>query len=210
MSRGWSFTHALWLQSMIRGQVVLLWRPGGGVEERDRGLMKGGRGSCSCGPCQHICPNGKEPFTASTQGLPFEKKSWEGSRGEAACLYAVSRQQLKTSIHPKKKKTFCRCALKPLFFSNSYHSSVFILICSSTQHPVAPTFSSPTLLCPSHPATWLLWQRYTKWRRGAQSWKAQSGSHFLTDPGLSTERVKTFYAWWIIKSTPWVFSGPMH
>lgn len=61
-------------------------------------------------------------------------------------------------------------------------------------------FFSLTLLCPSHPATWLLWQRYTKWRRGAESWKAESGSHFLTDPGLGTDRVKTFYAWWTIKS----------
>ena len=128
-----------------------------------------------------------------------------------SCLFVCSQSATIKNLYPaEKKKTFCLCALKPLFFSNSYHSAVFILICSSTQHPVAPTFSSPTLLCPSHPATWLLWQRYTKWRRGAQSWKAQSGSHFLTDPGLSTERVKTFYAWWIIKSTPWVFSGPVH
>lgn len=55
--------------------------------------MEDGSGSCSCGPCQRICPDGKEPFMAFTQGQPFEKRNWEGSRGAGACLYAVSHQQ---------------------------------------------------------------------------------------------------------------------
>lgn len=105
--------------------------------------MEGGRGSCSCEPCQLLCPNGKEPFMASTQGQLFEKKKWEGSRGEAGCLYAVSRQQLKASHQKKTYYVFYHCTLEHLFFSNSYHFSLFILIYSLTQHPDAPAFSHP-------------------------------------------------------------------
>lgn len=114
---------------------------------REGGLMEGGRGSCSCGPCQHICPNGKEPFMASTQGQPFEKKSWEGSRGEGACLYAVSRQQLKTS-QKNDILSIQHLYIGAPLFSNSCHSSLFILICSLTQHPVAPTSSPPLYSVP--------------------------------------------------------------
>lgn len=49
-------------------------------------------------------PSGKELFMASTHGQPFEKKSWEGSRKEAASLYAVSLRQLQTSFAQKKKR----------------------------------------------------------------------------------------------------------
>lgn len=103
-------------------------------------------------------PSGKELFMASTHGQPFEKKSWEGSRREAASLYAASLRQLQTSLSQKKLCLFL-ANLGHLVFSNisvllSFALDIDVYLCG-------------LCLCLSHPATWLLWQQHTKWRRGA-------------------------------------------
>lgn len=98
--------------------------------------------------------------------------------------------------------------IRPLLFLNLHTFSQFIRLFFSffpwTQHPVAPTLFFPTLLSSS--ATWLLWQRCTKWRQGAESWKAQSGSHFPTVSGPCIGRERR------VESLPsgqfgWVFSA---
>lgn len=129
---------------------------------------------------------------------PLRRRAGKDPGGRLlVCMQSVSRQQLKTSLHQKADL---------LSNSISILSSKFsiTLLCLHT------LFLPPTLLCPSHPATWLVWQRYTKWRRGAESCKAESGSHFLTDPGPGTERVKIFYVKCTINITPWAFSVHVH
>lgn len=67
-----------------------------GVGVGGLGGTDGGKGVMQLWALPARRPSGKELFMASTQGQPFEKKSWEGSRKEAASLYAASLQQLKT------------------------------------------------------------------------------------------------------------------
>lgn len=118
--------------------------------------MEGERGHAAVGPAHTFPPDEKELFMASTQARPSKKKSWEESRGEAACLYAVSRQQLKTSLHQKNDiLSVLSLYVGAPIFSSSYHASLFILICSFAEHPVAPTFSPslysvPLILLPDY------------------------------------------------------------
>lgn len=71
------------------------WGGGGGRTDDRKGVMQ----LWAVPACR---PSGTELFMASTHGQPFEKKSWEGSRKEAASLYAVSLRQLQTSLAQKK------------------------------------------------------------------------------------------------------------
>lgn len=109
--------------------------------------MEGGH--AAVGPASTFAPMEKNRLWRPPKVSPFEKQSRERSRGEASCLYAVSRQQLK-NLSPSEKDILSILSLyigAPLF-SNSYHSSLFILICSLTQHTVAPTFSPPLYSVP--------------------------------------------------------------
>lgn len=164
-----------------------------GGEREDWWRVEGGH--AAVGPASTFAPMEKNRLWRPPKVSPFEKQSRERSRGEASCLYAVSRQQLKKPLSIRKRHikysfivhwSTSFLQFLPLF---SVYFNLLLNSAYSCTH-----FFSPTLLCPSHPATWLLWQRYTKWRRGAESWKAESGSHFLTDPDPGTERVKTSYA----------------
>lgn len=168
--------------------------------------------------CQHICPDGKEPFMASTQGQPLrEEELGRVQRGGRGCLFVCSQSatikknkiKKKTRRKTNKKKRYEVVWSERLFSPNSYHFSVFILICSSNpasgcthfffSHPTSPTplYSVPLILLPDY------FGSDTQNGGGElRGWKAESGSHFLTDPGPSTERVKTFCAWWTIRITP--------
>ncbi len=119
------------------------------VWRREGGLMKGGgwKGVMQLWAMPAHLPQWKR--TVYGAHPRFEKKSWEGSRGEAACLYAVSWQQLKTSPYQKKDiLSILSLHIGAPLFSNSYHSSLFILMCTLTQHPVAPSFSPPLCSVP--------------------------------------------------------------
>ena len=80
------------LDPCISVQVVLLLRTLGNCGAERDGGWKGVMQLWTL-PA-HSAPGGKrKTFMASTQGQPFEKKSWERAVGEAACLHAVSQQQ---------------------------------------------------------------------------------------------------------------------
>lgn len=109
----------------VSGQVVcvLRHRPGcwlvrGGVGwAGGGGGTVGGKGVMQLWALPARRPSGKELFMASTQGQPFEKKSWEGSRKEAASLYAASLRQLKIFL----------CQKKCLVFANLGHPNMWFL-----------------------------------------------------------------------------------
>lgn len=92
-------------------------------------------------------PSGKELFMASTQGQPFEKKSWEGSRKEAASLYAASLQQLKT-VFCQKKKCFWFLQAWATLISGFCNISVLVSFAPDTG-----VYLRGLCLCLSHPAT---------------------------------------------------------
>lgn len=92
-------------------------------------------------------PSGKELFMASTHGQPFEKKSWEGSRKEAASLYAASLRQLQTSFSQKKLCSFfVNLGHYDIWFLVIY-SICFGLICARYGHLLAWTLPLPLSSC---------------------------------------------------------------
>lgn len=131
-------------------------------------------------------PSGKELFMASTHGQPFEKKSWEGSRKEVASLYAASLRQLQTSFAQKR---MC------LFLKNLGHYDVWFLVTYLSWFHLLPISTSTCadfvfaslILLPDY-----FGSNTQNGGRELESWKAESGSHFLTDPGSGREKGKNF------------------
>lgn len=167
---------------------MLLWGPDcwgllGGVEEGGR--ADGGKGVMQLwATASTFAPMEKNCLWPPPKVSPLRRRAGKDPGGRLlVCMQPVSRQQLKTSLRQKTD------ILSNSIIVNGNNSFLhFLELLSVYTH----FFFSPTLLCPSHPATWLVWQRYTKWRRGAESCKAESGSHFLTDPGPGTERESRF------------------
>lgn len=174
---------------------MLLWGPGcwgllGGVEKRGRtdGVMQ-----------LWALPAHLPQWKRTVYGVHPRSALWEEELGRVqrgGCLFVCSQSATIKNLSPLEERHIKYSII--VHWSNYFpqflprllvYFNLLLSQASSCTH-----FFPLTLLCPSHPATWLLWQRYTKWRRGAESWKAESGSHFLTDPGPGTERVKTFYA----------------
>lgn len=130
-------------------------------------------------------PSGKELFMASTHDQPFEKKSWEGSRKEAASLYAASLRQLEPFFSLKK---MC------WFFKNLGRHDIWFLVTSLFWlhlHPISTSMCADFVF-----ASLILLPDYfgsntQNGGRELESWKAERGSHFLTDPGSGT-KVKNF------------------
>lgn len=132
-------------------------------------------------------PQWKKKMMASTQGQPFEKKSWEESRAEAACLNAVSQRQL-NPLSPSPKDILSVLSLyirAPLFLLFLPLLSVYFNL---LLNPASSSLFSP----PLHSVPLILLPDYfgSNTQNGGgelESWKAESGSHFLTHPGPGTE-----------------------
>lgn len=156
------------------------WGGGGGRTDDRKGVMQ-----LWALPARR--PSGKELFMASTHGQPFEKKSWEGSRKEAASLYAASLRQLQTSFSQEKK-----CVR---FFVNLGHHDIWFLVTYLFWFHLLPISTSTCadfvfaslILLPDY-----FGSNTQNGGRELENWKAESGSHFLTDPGSGTEKVKNF------------------
>lgn len=162
------------------------WYGVGGRGEKEGGRTDDRKGVMQLWALPARRPSGKELFMASTHGQPFEKKSWEGSRKEAASLYAARLRQLQTSFSRKKM-----CS----FFVNFCHRDIwflvtylfwFYLLPISTSTCTDIVFASLILL-PDY-----FGRNTQNGGRELESWKAESGSHFLTDPDSGTEKVKNF------------------
>lgn len=142
-----------------------------------------GRGSCSCGLCQHIAPVEKNCLWPPPTVSPLRRRA--GRDPEERLL--VCMQQVCDNYKPLYLRKKCVCFLQTwaTWFLATY-LFCFHLLSISTSTCEDIVFASLILL-PDY------FGSNTQNGGGElESWKAESGSHFLTDPGSGTEKVKNF------------------
>lgn len=127
----------------------------GGVEEQGR-TDGGWKGVMQLWALPVHLPQRKR----TVYGVHPRSTLWEEELGRVqsgGCLFVRSQlATIETFLHQEKENlSVLSLYIGAPLFSNSYYSSLFIFICSSTQHVVAPTFSPrlysvPLILLPDY------------------------------------------------------------
>lgn len=175
--------HCEWAGCVLRrGPGCRLVQSGG---EEEAGLMIG-RGSCSCGLCQHVAPVEKNCLWPPPTVSPLRRRAGrDPERRLLVCMQRVCDNYKPLSLRKKMCSFFVNLGHHDIWFLVTY-LFWFHLLPISTSTCADFVFASLILL-PDY-----FGSNTQNGGRELENWKAESGSHFLTDPGSGTEKVKNF------------------